>query len=127
MAKGSDGRGHAPALVAGQIYKSLRHRFGSNPGSMPYASIPVPTRPKLDANAAAALSDEDKEDAMGDEETNDAASGDIRTGGNGVKSTIMTVPQSRAPEANVRPSSPNNTGTTDQDRQRPRRVHSSNP
>ena len=127
VAKGSDGRGHAPALVAGQIYKSLRHRFGSTPGNMPYASIPIPTRPKLDANAAAALSDEDKEDAQGDEESNDGASGDTRSGGNGVKSTIMTVPQSRAPETSIRPATPGNTQTTDQDRQRPRRVHSSNP
>lgn len=126
IAKGSDGRGHFPAYVAGQIYKSLRHRFGPVPGSQPYASIPVPTRPKINANAAAALSDEDKEDAMGDEDATETTTGETGTGG--VKSTIMTVPQSRPTEVITRPATPNNTQTpSGQDSQRPRRVHTTNP
>lgn len=127
VAKGSDGRGHFPAYVAGQIYKSLRHRFGPAQGSMPYASIPIPTAPKLNPSAAAALSDEDKEDAMGDE-AGDVTTGEIATPSNGVKSTIMTVPQTRAAETPVRPTIPNNTGTSSpQDNQRPRRVHPGKP
>jgi penicillin-binding protein 2 len=125
VAKGSDGRGHFPAYVAGQIYKSLRHRFGPAQGSMPYASIPVPMRPKLNPNAAAALSDEDKEDAMGDEDATDATSG---TSNNGVKSTIMTVPQPRPTEVTTRPAAPNTTQTPGQgDSQRPRRVLTNKP
>jgi membrane peptidoglycan carboxypeptidase len=125
VAKGSDGRGHFPAYVAGQIYKSLRHRFGPTPGSMPYAGIPVPTRPKINPNAAAALSDEDKEDAMGDEDATDATGG---TDNNGVKSTIMTVPQSRPTEVTTRPATPNSTQMPGQgDVQRPRRVLTNKP
>jgi penicillin-binding protein 2 len=125
VAKGSDGRGHFPAYVAGQIYKSLRHRFGPAPGSMPYAGIPIPTRPKLNPNAAAALSDEDKEDAMGDEDAPDTTGG---TDNNGVKSTIMTVPQSRPTEVTTRPATPNSTQTPGQaDSQRPRRVLTNKP
>ncbi|MDT4952158.1 MAG: hypothetical protein QOJ02_296 [Acidobacteriota bacterium] len=125
VAKGSDGRGHFPAYVAGQIYKSLRHRFGPTPGSMPYASIPIPTRPKINPNEAAAISDEDKEDAMGDEDAADTTGG---TGSNGVKSTIMTVPQSRQTEVTTRPATPNSTQTPgQQDSQRPRRVLTNKP
>jgi cell division protein FtsI/penicillin-binding protein 2 len=126
IAKGPDGRGHFPAYVAGQIYKSLRHRFGPAPGSMPYASIPVPTRPKINPNEAAALSDEDKEDAMGDEDATDTTTSGA--GSTGVKSTIMTVPQSRPTEVTTRPVTRDNTQMPGQsDSQRPRRVLTNKP
>ena len=131
VAKGSDGRGHFPAYVAGQIYKSLRHRFGPGPDAQPYAAMPIAPRPKIDARAAAAISDEDKEDAAGDVgETNvtDTLPSGTRPTGNGVKSTIMTVPQSTPAQVNTRPIVPNSTQTTDQQNtQRPRRVHTTRP
>lgn len=130
VAKGSDGRGHFPAYVAGQIYKSLRHRFGPAPGEQPYASMPLP-RPKIDAKTAAAISDEDKEDQAGDVgETNvtDTLPNTTTTTNNGVRSTIMTAPQSAPAQANTVPVVPNSTPTTaPQNTQRPRRVHTAKP
>jgi penicillin-binding protein 2 len=126
VAKGSDGRGHFPAYVAGQIYKSLRHRFGPGKDVMPYAAAPVAPRPKINPNAAKAISDEDNEEAAGvDEETADDAAAGTPTNGNGVKSVIMTVPQSK-PAQVYTPSTNNQTPAT-QDSQRPRRVHSTQP
>jgi len=123
IAKGSDGRGHFPAYVAGQIYKSLRHRFGPEPGAQPYANIAIPQRPKVNPNVAAAVSDEDREDEAGD--TGDAAASGER--GNGVKSTIMTVPQTPT-DVLTSPASPVNTQTQgSQNVQRPRRVHGNRP
>jgi penicillin-binding protein 2 len=126
VAKGADGRGHFPAYVAGQIYKSLRHRFGPGKDVMPYAAAPVAPRPRINPNAAKAISDEDNEEAAGvDEETaNDAAASGTPANGNGVKSVIMTVPQSR-PAPNTLPAAPMNGQT--QDSQRPRRVHTTQP
>ncbi|HKR02643.1 MAG TPA: penicillin-binding transpeptidase domain-containing protein [Pyrinomonadaceae bacterium] len=125
IAKGSDGRGHFPAYVAGQIYKSLRHRFGPQPGSsMPYANITIPQRPVTAPGAAAARDEEEEEAAeMGD----DGDSAD-QTGGNGVKSVIMTVPQTKAAEGSSLPATPNNGQMTGaQESQRPRRVHATKP
>jgi penicillin-binding protein 2 len=131
VAKGSDGRGHFPAYVAGQIYKSLRHRFGPGPDAQPYAAMPIAPRPKINSKEAAAISDEDKEDEAGDVgETNvtDTLPSGTRPTGNGVKSTIMTVPQSTPAQVNTRPVVPNSTQTTDQQNtQRPRRVHTTRP
>lgn len=132
IAKGSDGRGHAPAYVAGQIYKSLRHRFGPGNDATPYASVPLAPRPKLNPNAAAALSDEDREEETADI-IEDGAADDANTAApannNGVKSVIMTVPQTRQPEANTQPVAPGNNGQAagQQDSQRPRRVHATKP
>ena len=124
VAKGPAGRGHFPAYVAGQIYKSLRHRFGPTSGSQPYASIPVPVRPQINPKAAAAISDEDREDEMGD----DAEAGTTNGTNGGVKSTIMTVPQTGTPQVTTTPAAPGNTQTPNQqEKQRPRRVHSTQP
>ncbi len=126
IAKGSDGRGHIPAYVAGQIYKSLRHRFGPGKDVTPYASAPLTPRPKINPNAAAALSDEDREEEAAevseDGLVDDAAA---PANGNGVKSVIMTVPQSRPAEATTQPGSGQTSGQ--QDKQRPRRVHQTKP
>jgi membrane peptidoglycan carboxypeptidase len=130
VAKGADGRGHFPAYVAGQIYKSLRHRFGPGKDAAPYAAIPVAPRPRINPNAAKAISDEDNEEAAGvDEETGaDDAAGVSPAGSNGVKSVIMTVPQSRQPNVTTSPVAPvNNQMPGAQDGQRPRRVHTTKP
>jgi penicillin-binding protein 2 len=127
VAKGSDGRGHFPAYVAGQIYKSLRHRFGPGPDAQPYASLPLP-RPKISAKEAAAISDEDKEDATGDVgETNVTDTLPSSTTTNGVKSTIMTAPQSTSSQVNTSTVAPNTQTTSPQNTQRPRRVHATKP
>lgn len=129
VAKGSDGRGHFPAYVAGQIYKSLRHRFGPAPGASPYANITIPQAPKVNAKEAAALDDEDREeqsaDAEGDGDTDDMPANGATS--NGVKSTIMTVPAQPtdvlgSPSATRAPQTIN-----PQEKQRPRRVHATQP
>jgi hypothetical protein len=126
VAKGPDGRGHFPAYVAGQIYKSLRHRFGPTPGTQPYASIPVPVRPQINPKAAAAIADEDREEAAGDDDadTTDTLNGTT----NGVKSTIMTAPQTGPNDTAARPTVTTITPTpAQQEKQRPRRVHATQP
>jgi penicillin-binding protein 2 len=129
IAKGSDGRGHIPAYVAGQIYKSLRHRFGPGKDVTPYASAPLAPRPKINPNAAAALSDEDREEEaaeIGEDGLVDDAAAPAN--GNGVKSVIMTVPQSRQAEGTTQPDAPISGQTSgQQDKQRPRRVHATKP
>jgi penicillin-binding protein 2 len=130
IAKGSDGRGHIPAYVAGQIYKSLRHRFGPGKDAVPYASAPLTPRPKINPNAAAALSDEDREEQAAeigeDGLADDAAAAPVN--GNGVKSVIMTVPQSSPAEVTTQPGASNSGQTAgQQESQRPRRVHATKP
>jgi membrane peptidoglycan carboxypeptidase len=131
VAKGSDGRGHVPAYIAGQIYKSLRHRFGPGKDATPYASAPIAPRPKINPNAAAAISDEDKEEAaaeMGEDGLMNDSADQTPASNNGVKSVIMTVPQSRPTEGIARPATPNSSQTPGaQDSQRPRRVHTTTP
>jgi membrane peptidoglycan carboxypeptidase len=130
VTRGSDARRHFPAYVAGQIYRSLKHRFGPGANDMPYASAPIAPRPKINPNAAAAISDEDKEEAEADAtgEALDDTTGATRTGGNGVKSVIMTVPQSRPTEVTVEPVTPGGSATPNQQNgQRPRRVLTTKP
>src|SRR5215213_3560008 len=103
VTRGSDARRHFPAYVAGQIYRSLKHRFGPGTDDMPYAMTP---RPKVDARTAAALSDEDREEESGelggDGLAGAAAAGvTAPAGGNNVKSVIMTVPQTQTPQAHT--------------------------
>jgi penicillin-binding protein 2 len=129
VVKGSDGRRHFPAYVAGQIYRSLKHRFGTATDAQPYASAPLVPRPKINPSAAAAISDEENEEEaaeMGEDgAANEAAA---PASGNGVRSVIMTVPQSRPTELNTRPTAPDNSQTPGaQDKQRPRRVHTTRP
>jgi membrane peptidoglycan carboxypeptidase len=126
VVKGSDGRHHFPAYVAGQIYRSLKHRFGTaGTDGMPYASAPSIPRPKINPNAAAAISDEERDEEAA-EMIDDAANGtgaEAPANGNGVKSVIMTVPQSRPTEGITRPNTPASNGTPGaQESQRPRRV-----
>jgi membrane peptidoglycan carboxypeptidase len=128
IAKGSDGRGHIPAYVAGQIYKSLRHRFGPGKDATPYASAPLAPRPKINPNAAAVLSDEEREEEaaeIGEDGLVDDTGAQAPANGNGVKSVIMTVPQQRPMEATQQPGSGQTSGQ--QDSQRPRRVHAIKP
>jgi penicillin-binding protein 2 len=126
VAKGSDGRGHFPAYVAGQIYKSLRHRFGPAPGASPYANITIPQAPRVNAKEAAALNDEDKEEAQGDGDVdaNAATSGGAIS--NGVKSTIMTVPAVPT-DTLAQPATTGGSLANPNMTQRPRRVHATKP
>jgi membrane peptidoglycan carboxypeptidase len=127
VAKGSDGRGHFPAYVAGQIYKSLRHRFGPAPGASPYANITIPQAPRVNAKEAAALNDEDKEEEAADADGNTDAASSNGASSNGVKSTIMTVPV-RPTDTLAKPATTNGSVTANpQETQRPRRVHATHP
>jgi len=97
---------------------------------MPYASAPIAPRPMINPNAAAALSDEDKEEAaeMGEDGLMDDTAGQTPTNGNGVKSVIMTVPQTRPNDGVTRSAAPNSGQTQGaQESQRPRRVHTTKP
>jgi len=79
IARRSDGRGHFPAAVAGQIYRDLNHRFGT-PTFMPIAQSPEADG-KTDAKAAA-LNDEEKdvqEAEQKEAEAQDAAANDATT------------------------------------------------
>jgi cell division protein FtsI/penicillin-binding protein 2 len=126
VTRGSDARRHFPAYVAGQIYRSLKHRFGPGTDGMPYAAAPVIPRPKIDPRAAAALSDEDREEETGemggDTLTGAAAAGaSPPAGGNNVKSVIMTAPQPQQAGTPAQTTAPQNNA------QRPRRVHATTP
>ncbi len=129
VTRGSDARRHFPAFVAGQIYRSLKHRFGPGTDGMPYAAAPMIPRPKIDAKVAAALSDEDREEEAG-EVGEDSLTGAAAAGaggaspanGNNVKSVIMTVPQPQ-PQSGV----PAQTTAPQNNAQRPRRVHAAKP
>jgi hypothetical protein len=97
---------------------------------MPYASAPIAPRPKINPNAAAAISDEDNEEAADRDEDGmvDDAASQTPANGNGVKSVIMTVPQSRQADGITRPVAPDSSQTPGaQDSQRPRRVHATKP
>lgn len=56
IARGSDGRKHLPAAVAGQIYRDLNSRFGT-PLNLQFAANP----PAADDAKAAALNEEEKD------------------------------------------------------------------
>jgi penicillin-binding protein 2 len=132
VTRGGDARRHFPAYVAGQIYRSLKHRFGPGTDDMPYASAPpLAPRPKINPNAAAAISDEDREEEaaeMGEDGMGDEGTGGMRTTTGGVKSVIMTAPPARQTEVTIQPATPTGGQTpSQQDRQRPRRVLTTKP
>lgn len=111
IAKGSDGRNHFPAAVAGRIYRDLNYRFASAK-----RKDIAPTRPESTNQTGVAISDEalDDDDEEADETTearsdqnSRATSGrqiltDQRPSNSKVKPTIMALP-SRTPA----PSTPN--------------------
>jgi hypothetical protein len=133
VTRGSGERGRVAAGIAGKIYKGLEYRFGStgnrndNVAATPASLTP---RPKLDAKAAAALSDEEEGD------TGEGAGGvttdslPSTSGASKNKSVIMTAP-ARQTEVTTRPatsapySQPQQGGTTSE--QRPRRVLTNKP
>jgi hypothetical protein len=127
VTRGPDARRHFPAYVAGQIYRSLKHRFATTGGApMPYAVAP---RPKINPNAAAEIADEERDDEAAEMIDNAAGEGVRDTTGNGAKSVIMTVPQTKPTGVITRPVTPPGNATSGQsnDQQRPRRVHATRP
>ena len=67
VTRGSGARGKHAAAVAGDIYRSLHHRFGVRPGAAPaLASDMLAPRPKIDARQAELVSDEGKDEEEGD-------------------------------------------------------------
>ena len=93
---------------------------------MPYALAP---RPKINPNAAAELADEDRDDEAAEMIDNAAGESGAAPTGNGTKSVIMTVPQTKPTGVITRPATPLGNVTTGQpnDQQRPRRVHATKP
>ncbi len=89
--RSSGARGKWASAVAGEIYRNLHHRFGIRPGSAPVLADEklAPSRPKIDARAAALLSDEEKEDEA-DEAT--AADAYVVSESNGAQSQTTGAP-----------------------------------
>ncbi|HZB44999.1 MAG TPA: penicillin-binding transpeptidase domain-containing protein [Pyrinomonadaceae bacterium] len=89
--RSSGARGKWASAVAGEIYRNLHHRFGIRPGSAPVLADEklAPSRPKIDARAAALLSDEEKED-----EANEATAADayVVSESNGAQSRTTGAP-----------------------------------
>ncbi|HEY0004884.1 MAG TPA: penicillin-binding transpeptidase domain-containing protein [Pyrinomonadaceae bacterium] len=125
ITRGPDARKHIPAAIAGTLYRALNYRF--NPASPSgLANTPVVPRPRIDPKAAAAISDEDREEEAADQ-AGVAGADDTTTGaGNAndskVKSTLMTVP-ARQPEVRTGPAREQASPTLSQPAgERPRRA-----
>jgi len=146
IARRSDGRGHFPAAVAGQIYRDLNHRFGT-PTFMPIAQDANGASGEADEKAAV-LNEEQKEQKeadeaeakeqeatvddslMTDDETNAAApkkpaGGANRPTNKQVKPVIMQVPKREEPPKSASGSKTSNKVPTPDDR--PRRVSGDRP
>lgn len=126
VTRGSGERGRVAAAIAGKVYRSLDYRFGRNiNGQLATTPEALKPHPRIDAKTAAAVDDEDKEDAAAD--AGDDATDGAPNGTNNVKSVIMAVP--RSTEVTTRPgATPNNsTAPGKENEQRPRRVLTNRP
>jgi membrane peptidoglycan carboxypeptidase len=142
IARRSDGRGHFPAAVAGQIYRDLNHRFGT-PTFMPVAQDT--TAGETDDKAAAVneeqkeLKEADEADAKAEEntavddslmtdESNTAATksagGNAKPANSKVKPVLMPVPKQPTTKAPSGSKAAKKAPTPDD---RPRRVGGDQP
>ncbi|HEV2765656.1 MAG TPA: penicillin-binding transpeptidase domain-containing protein [Pyrinomonadaceae bacterium] len=137
ITRGSGERGRLAAGVAGRIYRGLNHRFGTRGRPAPVlAGDLLPQRPKIDARAAAEVSDEDKEkdeaDAYVVSEAGEAVESAPRSGIKATMQPSATPAPARTAEPPARPSiRPSiNTTPTPAPRSdvltRPRRVNENN-
>lgn len=134
--KGSGARGKIAAGIAGNVYRSLNHRFGrrnGTPSLLATSPNSIAPRPKLDAAAARAVSDEDLE---GDEMTTDAVSnmnsGVAPANARGtIQRVLKPVQTTRPVEITTRPVTPNAAHNNQKSMvlpgERPRRVLSTSP
>nr|MBA3804503.1 hypothetical protein [Acidobacteriota bacterium] len=127
VTRGSGERGRIAAGIAGKVYRALDARFG-NTVQMARTPASLTPRPKIDARAAAAISDEVENESEADQNWGAGATGETTgttTGGTGsnVRSVIMTVP-SRPTEVTTRPAG---TVPVPQSDQRLRRVLTNKP
>ena len=141
ITRGSDGRGHFPAAVAGQIYRDLNRRFGT-PTNLQIAATPETSAPgdKVDPKAAA-LNEEDKDaaeaDAAQSAETADGAmngttvteettqpktTGTEKAAPRNVKRVMMPIPNRKEESSKPPASSKSSSKATSQTEERPRRV-----
>lgn len=142
IARRSDGRGHFPAAVAGQIYRDLNRRFGT-PTFLPIASTPSSTDEKArvlgneeeqDAAAEAAKQEENdvNTDLMNDD-TNPTTSSKQANGNgagptnNKVKPVMMPIPKKSGEGPKAAPGSKSPPSSTSQTEERPRRVGGDQP
>jgi cell division protein FtsI/penicillin-binding protein 2 len=133
VTRGSSERGRIAASIAGKIYKGLENRFGvlgDGRGNERIATTPtvLTPRPKIDARAAAALSDEEEGDTSTEPGGVTTDSLPSTGGADKTRSVVMTAP-TRPTETTTRPAaqpSPTqqNGGTTNE---RPRRVLTTRP
>jgi cell division protein FtsI/penicillin-binding protein 2 len=145
VGRGSDARGHFPAAVAGQIYRTLNYRFGKHGGKSPFALTPdmLAPKPKIDPSTIADTDDEEEKTAdaantpAADPSKPAEATAPAATGS--VKQVLMPVPQQTQPRPaltstmSVKPAAVTKTPppapseqTTGMDG-RPRRVTTKNP
>jgi penicillin-binding protein 2 len=135
VTRGSSERGRIAASIAGKIYKGLESRFGvlSNGGSGErLATTPanLTPRPKIDARAAAALSDEEEGDTSSEPGGVTTDSLPSTSGASKTRSVVLTAP-TRPTETTTRPAAqPSQTqqsGSGSSINERPRRVLTTRP
>ncbi len=102
IARGSDGRNHFPAAVAGRIYRDLGGRFGTP------INLPVATGKPGNDSKAAELNEEDKEAAEAEAAESEAVTGDANeadtatTASAPAETPRSTVNQTAAPRDGVK-------------------------
>ena len=139
VTRGSRERGRTAAAVAGQIYRALAHRFGTQ-APPAFATAPeLAPRPKVNPANAAAVSDEEREADEAEAATMSGAQSEADQTQNKVKTVVKPI--TRPTETTTRPvpqpkprSLPEGTGTqstpqTDgaASESRPRRVLTTSP
>jgi membrane peptidoglycan carboxypeptidase len=99
IARGSDGRKHLPAAVAGQIYRDLNGRFGTP------VNLQIATTPTGDDAKAAALNEEEKDarEAEAAEESDTAAAPEATNANDTVKDTTKAAPKASTRTTAVAP------------------------
>jgi membrane peptidoglycan carboxypeptidase len=102
IARGSDGRNHFPAAVAGRIYRDLGGRFGTP------INLPVATGKPGNDSKAAELNEEDKEAAEAEAAESEASTGDANEADTATTTSAptetprSTVNQTAAPRDSVK-------------------------
>ena len=133
VVKGAGARGKVAAGVAGRVYRALNHRFGSR-GGVPSQLANLPVRPKLDAAAARAVSDEDREveEAALGADPNAPAGDSSKGSAQGMQRVLKAMPTTRPVETTTRPDTSNSSVSPSSPNYapqagRPRRVLSTSP
>ena len=124
--RGSGARGKYASAIAGNIYRRLNHRFG-NRGLVAPPLVAESPRPKINPNAARAISDEENDaDAATDayivSEATGAATDSTQAPASNVRSTSKSAPARPADAVAPRPVTTSPNQPQPNNNERPRRV-----